>query len=193
MTMGTSPDIGYGSLFGTVGGGRRPTSGGGLFELFGGFSEDATMEFSFVAPDRWSVVVSEDGQECCSYIVIGPQVWYRAADSTDWTEQPAPGEFTSFTPQDFCEVVEGLPMSMELEGEETVNGIQTVHYRLSHETSMYEWLVGEDVSPEYSYDIWLAEDGSWPAKVIYDAECEMRWEISDLNDPGIVIEAPTTS
>ena len=37
---------------------------------------------------------------------------------------------------------------LELEGEETVNGIETVHYRLS-------------------------------------------WEISDLNDPSIVVEPPT--
>jgi hypothetical protein len=57
---------------------------------------------------------------------------------------------------------------------------------------MYEWLVGE-VSPEYSYDIWLAENGNWPVKFIFDAECEMTWEISDLNDPSITIEAPTTS
>jgi len=149
------------------------------------------MEFSFVAPDRWSVVVSEDGQECCSYVVIGPQVWYKAAESTDWTEQPASGEFLSFSPQDFCEVVEDLPMSMELEGEETVNGIETVHYQLSDHTSMYEWLMGEDVSPEYAYDIWLAEDGNWPVKAVYDADCEMLWEISDLNDPSIVVEPPT--
>jgi hypothetical protein len=149
------------------------------------------MEFAYVAPDRWSVVVTEGDQECCSYIVVGSQVWYKEAESTDWTEQPGSGESLSFTPQDFCEVVEGLPMSMELEGEETVNGVETVHYQSSHETSMYGWLVGEDDSLDYSYDVWLAEDGNWPVKAVYDAECEMHWEISDLNDPSITVEPPT--
>ena len=190
MTMGASPDIGYGALFGTVGGGGRGTSGGFL-DLFGGLSEDTTMEFAYVAPDRWSVVVTEGGQECCSYIVVGSQVWYKEAGATDWTEQPPSDEFVSFSPQDFCEVVEELPMSLELKGEETVNGIEAVHYQLSEETSTYEWLVGEDESLDYTYDVWLAENGNWPVKIVYDADCEIRWEISDLNDPSIVVEPPT--
>jgi hypothetical protein len=189
MTFGASPNIGYGTIFGTVGGGGRGTSGG-LLDLFGSLSEDTTMEFAYVAPDRWSVLVTEGGQECCSYIVVGSQVWYKEAGSTGWTEQPASDEFVSFSPQEFCEVVEELPMSMELKGEETVNDIETVHYQISEETSAYEWLVGE-VSPEYAYDVWLAEIGNWPVKIIYDAECEIRWEISDLNDPNIVVEPPT--
>jgi len=188
MTFGASPNIGYGTIFGTVGGGGRRTSGGFL-DLFGSLSEDTTMEFAYVAPDRWSVLVTEGGQECCSYIVVGSQVWYKEAGSTGWTEQPASDEFVSFSPQEFCEVVEELPMSLELKGEETVNDIETVHYQISEETSLYEWLVGE-VSPEYSYDVWLAEIGNWPVKIIYDAECEIRWEISDLNDPSIVVEPP---
>jgi hypothetical protein len=163
-------------------------------DLFGGLSEDATVEFAYIAPDRWSIVVSEGGEECCSYIVIGSQVWYKEAESSGWTEQPNTSEeFASFSPQDFCAVVEELPMSMELEGAETVNGIETVHYQSSHETSMYGWLVGEDESLDYTYDVWLAESGNWPVKFIFDAECEMTWEISDLNDPSIVIEAPATS
>jgi len=189
MTFGASPNIGYGTIFGTVGGGGRGASGG-LLDLFGSLSEDTTMEFSYVAPDRWSVVVSEGGQECCSYIVVGSQAWYKEAESMDWTEEPASDEFASFSPQEFCEVVEELPMSLELQGEETVNGIETVHYQDSEETSAYEWLMGE-ASLEYTYDIWLAESGNWPVKMIYDAECEVGWEISDLNDPSIVVEPPT--
>jgi hypothetical protein len=189
MTFGASPNIGWGTFFGTMGGGGGGVSGG-LLDLFGNASEDATMEFSYVAPDRWSVVVSVGSKECGSYVVIGSQAWYKDAESTEWTEEPASDEFASFSPQDFCEVVQGLPLSMELAGEEAVNGVETVHYQISEETSMYEWLVGE-VSPEYSYDVWLAENGNWPVKLIYDAECEMSWEISDLNDPSIVVEAPT--
>ena len=75
-----------------------------------------------------------------------------------------------------------LPMSLELKGEETVNDIETVHYQDSEETTAYEWLMGE-ASPEYTYDIWLAEIGNWPVKVIYDAECEMRWEIQRPQRP----------
>jgi hypothetical protein len=178
-------------VFGTVGSGRRGVSGGFL-DLFGSLSEDTTtMEFAYVAPDRWSVVVSEGGEECCSYIIIGTQVWYKEGESAAWTEQPNDfEEFASFTPQDFCEVVESLPLSVESKGEETVNDIETVHYQISEETSIYEWLIGE-VSPEYSYDVWLAEIGNWPVKLVYDAECEMTWEISDLNEPSIVVEAPT--
>jgi hypothetical protein len=190
MTFGASPNIGYDTIFGTVGGrGRRPS--GGFLDLFGSLSEDTTMEFAYVAPDRWSVVVSEGSRECCSYIVVGSQAWYKDAESTDWTEEPASDEFESFSPQEFCEVVEELPMSLELKGEETVNDIETVHYQDSEETTAYEWLMGE-ASPEYTYDIWLAEIGNWPVKVIYDAECEIRWEISDLNDPTIVVEPPTS-
>jgi hypothetical protein len=189
MTFGASPNIGWGTVFGTVGGGRRGTSGGFL-DLFGSLSEDTTMEFAYVAPDRWSVVVSEGGEECCSYIVVGSQVWYKEGESTGWTEQPPSDEFASFSPQDLCVVVEELPMSFETRAEETVNGIETIHYQISEETSMYEWLVGEDESLDYTYDVWLAEIGNWPVKLVYDAECEMTWEISDLNEPSIVVEPP---
>jgi hypothetical protein len=173
-----------------MGGGGGGTSGG-LLDLFGTLSEDTVMEFAYVAPDRWSVVVSEGDEECCSYMVVGSQSWYKEAGSTDWTELPTSEEYLSFDPQEFCGVVEELPMSLELKGEETVNDIGTVHYQDSEETSPYEWLVGE-ASPEYTYDIWLAKYGNWPVKAIYDGECEMHWEISDLNDPNIVVEPPTS-
>jgi hypothetical protein len=190
----------YGDYLATLGrrGGR-----GSLPDWFDYFPGNVTMEYAYVAPDRYSVVVSQEGEETCSYVVIGSQVWCKAARSTHWEEQPASDEYFFFSTQDLCEYVEDLLPSPGQQGEkETVNGIQTVHYQISDETSAMDWLL-DGVSSGYTYDLWLAENGNWPVRVEFEAYCQptllerhtlnMDWEISDLNDPSITVEPPTTS
>ena len=197
MAMETT-DMDYGSLFGTAGGGGGGAAGGFL-DLFDGFSDETTMEFTYVAPDRWSIVVFEDGEETCSYIVIGSQAWCKEAGSTDWVEEPASEEDLAFSTQDFCEIEDLLPSPGQVGEKETVNGIEAVHYQLSEEAST-QW-PAEDMEWESTYDVWLAEDGNWPVRVAYEVayqagllehySMDMLWEISDLNDPSIVVESPT--
>jgi hypothetical protein len=184
----------------------------GFPDLFGGSWEKMTLEYAYVAPDRSLLAVSADGQGPYSCVMIGDRTWCEAAGSTQWVEVPAFEEdFTS--PQALCAQVEYLSISPEAEGKkETVNGIRTVHYVLSEDTttdelSPEEWPANEGLPQDLhwgmNHEVWLAEDGNWPVKMVYkmgfasglldEYSLEMTWEVTHFNDPTITIEAPALS
>ena len=95
-------------------------------------------------------------------------------------------------------------------GEETTNGVATLHYHLDETdiTRLAEFF-GEDVEEmwdfegapeEVTFDLWLARDGHWPVRMEAgasgkddegnDVSLSIFMEISDLNDPDIKIEPP---
>jgi hypothetical protein len=165
-----------------------------------------TSELRFVAPDRWALAVTQDGQEIGSYIVIGHRMWYKDAGHTDWTEEPASEEHLTFYLEDFCDIESLFPSPGQMGEKETLNGIAAVHYVLPSsrdEFSVEEWPAEEglpqDMEWESTYEVWLTEDGNWPVRIVYKIDYEaaeksdidMRWEISDLNDPSITVEPPT--
>jgi len=167
---------------------------------------EAISELLFVAPDRWALTVTQDGQEIGSYIVIGPRMWYKDAGHTDWTEEPASEQRLAFSLQDFCDIESLFPSPGQMGEKETVDGIAAVHYLLPSsrdEFSVEGWPAEEGLSPDTewksTYEVWLTEDGNWPVRIVYEIDYEaaeksdvdMQWEISDLNDPSIVVEPPT--
>jgi len=178
--------------------GSSESSDSDLLESFDGSSAKMTIEYAFVVPDRYSIVMTIGGQEVVSYIRIGSRGWIKEAGSTDWTEESASQtDFPSWL-QDICAIVEQLPISAELQGKETLNGIETLHYRISDDSSTQQPPV-EDLPSEVTSDVWLAEDGNWPVKMVFQASYDdsfspysqhIDWEVSDLNDPSIAIEPP---
>jgi hypothetical protein len=187
--------------------GSIESSDSDLLESFDGSSAKMTIEYAFVVPDRYSIVMTIGGQEVVSYIRIGSRGWIKEAGSTDWTEEAGSTDWaeesasqTDFPSwlQDICAIVEQLPISAELQGKETLNGIETLHYRISDDSSTQQPPV-EDLPSEVTSDVWLAEDGNWLVKMVFQASYDdsfspysqhIDWEVSDLNDPSIVIEPP---
>jgi hypothetical protein len=186
--------------------GPRPYTGS--WEIFEGFPEDSALEYSYVLPDRWSVRIFEDHSECCTRVYIGSRSWYKMAGSTEWTEEAGPHDMSSST-QEFCECINEMLKTdlVGLEGkEETINGIATRHYQISRNSSMDGPGDGDDLSSdvpwESTYDVWLAEEGNWPVRTVYEVTCGVglpeqsttieTWEITDVNDPSIVVEQPNT-
>jgi hypothetical protein len=181
---------------------------GDFLGALSGLMGDMKMEGAVIAPDRSSMEMTVGGHEFGSFVQIGSQSWMKVAGLTDWTEEPASedSEFL-FSPMDFCETAEeDLSSALSgLEGEnETVNGIETVHYHLDQAdlTFFQEFLGGtEDLPDEFNMDVWLAEDGDWPVRMIFAASGEdddgqsLSFEISiefkDFNDSSIKIEPPT--
>jgi hypothetical protein len=91
---------------------------------------EATSELLFVAPDRWALAVTQDGQEIGSYIVIGTRMWYKDAGHTDWAEEPASEQRLAFSLEDFCDIESLFPSPGQVGEKETVDGIAAVHYVL---------------------------------------------------------------
>jgi hypothetical protein len=175
-----------------------------------GLMGDMKMEGSIIVPDRSSMQMTIGGHEFGSFVQIGSQSWAKVAGLTDWTEEPASEEGFLFSPIDFCESAEE-DISSALSGldgeEETVNGIQTVHYHIDKADlpSFGEFLGGTedtgDLPEEFAMDIWLAEDGDWPVRMNFEASgddgdgqplsFEISVEFKDFNDSSIKIEPPT--
>jgi len=203
MTMeedspGTTPDGDAGTRCPTP---DSPESDSGMSDYFIG---RMSIELTFVAPDRSRLVFSDRGQECFSCITISDREWCKEGESADWTEGPASEEYFPSRPQEFCESIEDLPLS-SLQGEkETVNGIETFHYVVSQYISpeglSAERWPAEEGLPQEVQEVWLAEDGNWPVRQVYEYTfaagqdhygVHAFWEISDLNDPSITVEPPT--
>ena len=181
---------------------------GDFLGALSGLMGDMKMEGAVIAPDRSSMVMTIGGHEFGSFVQIGSQQWMKVAGLTDWTEEAASDESGFlFSPMDFCETAEE-DLSSELSGlegeEETVNGIETVHYHLDQAdlTFFQEFLGGtEDLPNEFNMDVWLAEDGEWPVRMSFEASGEddegqsLSFEIfidfKDFNDSSIKIEPPT--
>ena len=181
---------------------------GDFLGALSGLMGDMKMEGAVIAPDRSSMVMTVGGHEFGSFVQIGSQQWMKVAGLTDWTEGPASDESGFlFSPMDFCETAEeDLSSALSgLEGDkETVNGIETVHYHLDQAdlTFFQEFLGGtEDLPDEFNMDVWLAEDGDWPVRMIFAASGEdddgqslsfdISIEFKDFNDSSIKIEPPT--
>lgn len=215
-TSSPTPDLGVGTptgcvpqeditsyrvtmVMGSEGGDGGGTTGDFLDDGFP-IPGESTTELLFVAPDRWSMTFGASGQEPNRYIAIGPRVWLREAGSTDW-EEGLPSDDLSFSDWDFCEAVSEDTYSniSGLQGQkETINGIASVHYVLPESPL---GLVGNLFGDmESTHEVWLAEDGNWPVRLVHSTAYEVEgehlsthtfWEVSDLNDPAIVIEPPT--
>ena len=184
---------------------------GDFLGALSGLMGDMKMEGAVITPDRSSMEMTVGGHEFGSFVQIGSQSWMKVAGLTDWTEEPASeGSGSLFSPMDFCETAEeDLSSALAgLEGEnETVNGIEAVHYHLDEaDLTLLQDLLGstEDLGQlpnEFNMDVWLANDGDWPVRMSLAASGEngddqplsfdIFIEFKDFNDGSIKIEPPT--
>lgn len=158
-----------------------------------------------------------------SAVVIGDKIWMREGEG-DWREvglAEAAGlltsAFSTIKPQflggpEFDQVranVTRLPGS-----EEFVNDVAAVHYRVDASSlGLIEDFLGggellQDVQ-DLRWELWLAEDGGWPVRLLATAtvtqhvkilddldlepatEWELRVDITRPNDPAVTVEAPS--
>jgi hypothetical protein len=183
---------------------------GDFLGALSGLMGDMKMEGAVITPDRSSMDMTIGGHEFGSFIQIGSQSWMKVAGLTDWTEEPASeGSEFLFSPMDFCETAEDdLSSALSgLEGEnETVNGIDAVHYHLdTSDLTLLQDLLGStedlgELPKEFNMDVWLAKDGDWPVRMSVAASSEddqgqplsfdILIEFKDFNDGSIKIEPP---
>jgi hypothetical protein len=168
---------------------------------------DMKMEGAVIAPDRSSMEMTVGGHEF-GFIQIGSQSWTRSG-SAGWEESPAPGEeMPGFSATDFCLCAEADSVLSRLQGkEETVNGIEAIHYHLDEADLTALEDIGcltiedvRDIPGEVDMDVWLAENGDWPVRLGYKASGEdeqgepvgsdVLIELKDFNDSSIKIEPP---
>ena len=176
----------------------------GIRELF----MDSQWEGAFVAPDRSETLVRSGGQEL-ELRTIADKSWIRVG--AIWQEQDPPENNVLPALASLCaDMVEELAPSLTAatgEGD-VVNGIETVHYRLSEaELKGLPELLGrsgeEGLPSEFSVDVWLERDDGWPVRLqiaASDSDEQGRpiseeWfiEFSDIDDPSIEIEPPPVS
>ena len=184
---------------------------GDFLGALSGLMGDMKMEGAVITPDRSSMEMTIGGHEFGSFVQIGSQSWMKVAGLTDWTEEPASeGSEFLFSPMDFCETAED-DLSSALSGleggNETVNGIDAVHYHLdTSDLTLLQDLLGStedlgELPKEFNMDVWLAEDGDWPVRMSLAASDEddegqplsfdILIDFKDFNDSSIKIEPPT--
>jgi hypothetical protein len=171
-----------------------------------------SQEGEFVAPDSYHATCSLDMGILSmeeEVISIAGETWVRSDDSPSFEQGEAMYCTGDFMPG---EITGGLAPEeiLGLEGEkEEVNGVDAIHYSLDE--SGLEELIGlaqilgaqdtEDMPEDLTFqiDIWLAEDGGWPVKTLFEYSGEqdgqqisfrLEGNVTDVNDPDIEIEAP---
>lgn len=182
---------------------------------------------SFQAPDRHAFTYStttKGGVLKKSAVVIGDQVWVRN-DDEPWLKTTAGdpqaaqllnSAFSSIRPNflggpEFADArasVQRLPSIKEI-----VNGIPTEHYVVGKAGLQFfrDFLGGEALLNSVrslDWELWLAEDGTWPVQLLAratvtaglpildelnlqpPASVVLRIDISHPNDPSVTVGAP---
>ena len=176
-----------------------------LTDLF----KDMELDGAYVAPNRSQAVLRFPGQEL-ELRTIGDKSWVRFGATWQDQESP-PGEDAILTPAAVCaDLVKDLAPSLAAGSgqEETVNGIQTVHYRLDKaDLKGLPALLGrsgeEGLPSEFGVDVWLERNEGWPVRLEIAAvdtgagseptSLELSMQFSGINDPSIEINPPPVS
>lgn len=186
-----------------------------------------STEGTFQSPDRHAFTYSTRWGASSltqSAVIIGDQVWVRegagawraALHSDQETTELLGHAYTAFKPNflsgsEFDEVRENvrrLPSAQEM-----VNGVLTNHYQVGQAgLAFLEAFLGagglsQDVQ-DLSWEIWLAEDGGWPVRLLAKATITsdlqvlkdlnlrapttwvLRIDVSQPNDPALTVVAP---
>jgi hypothetical protein len=186
-----------------------------------------STEGDFQSPDRHAFTYSTQwggGSLSESAVIIGDQAWVRRGDGawqTTASDDPQTATllasaYTSFEPNflagaEFDEVranVRRLPSAEEL-----VNGVLTNHYQVGQAGLAFleAFLGGGGISSDVedlSWELWLAQDGGWPVRLLAKATIAtdleilrelnlsapstwiLRIDLSRPNDPALTVLAP---
>lgn len=166
---------------------------------------DMRIQGAFTAPDRSQVVLDFEGEEL-EWRSIGDQTWVRFGDK--WEEQEPSSGDELLTPEVICQDIV-LDIASSLSGaaveDATINGIDAYHYSVDSEDlrnlpPLLAVANPGDLPDDLSFDVWLAKEGLWPVQLSFNAsdtddsgqtvELSLDMQVRDINDPGILIEAP---
>ncbi len=161
---------------------------------------DFTLEGAYIAPDRTQAILRFQDEDL-ELRAVGDKSWLRVGAT--WQEEKQTEEGV-LTPALVCnDIVTEIASSLNSSQAkpETVNGIQTEHYRLDQTTlKQLPQALGAQLPDKYAVDLWLARDGRWPAQVhIESSDVNEKGQpigflldmnIRDVNDQGIRIEPP---
>ncbi len=176
----------------------------------GTFAFDLNVEGAFVAPDREQVKVTGSmfGLELEEETIrIGDRTWVHTDGG--WVEGEA--EFTTedFSPASFAEAFNAEDLRILKPSKETINGIRSLRYKISkaniEKIAGFAGLFGEgagleDLPENFDIDLWLAEDGGWPVRLVMSASgdfdgvegsLDLSMDVTDVNDESIEIEPPS--
>jgi hypothetical protein len=163
-----------------------------LAQLFSDFS----LEGAYVAPDRTQAVLNFQDDEL-ELRIIGDEAWVRTGDT--WQPDETSAEDV-LTPLVLCnEVISEIRASLRpVESDAVdVNGLQAHHYELDPEaTQDLPSLLGQDISGGYTVELWLAEEGGWPAQFIVESSnggapaFRLVMSVYDVGDEEIEIVEP---
>lgn len=173
-------------------------------EALSALFEDLRLEGAHVAPDRTEVSLTFEGEELV-WRSIGNDSWVLFDD--EWEAQVSSEGDNVLTPEVVCEdIVEDLAESLDeaTVEEETINGVPSHHYVIDREdiSELPDLLGGgsPEVPDELNFDLWLAQNGSWPVKISVSATdtdeegqpvtLSLDVELDDVNDATISIEEP---
>ena len=166
-----------------------------------------TMEGAHVSPDREYIKfgASDSGAGAAigslEAISIGSRTWIKMGEQ--WIESPAMqgAQLKGLSPaESWSDMSKDFPSnSVKPAGKETVNGVPSQHYTMT----LPNW--GADLglagaTGDASGDVWVAEDGQWPVRVVVKAsiqqtggtkgEVEFTMNITNINDASIKIDPP---
>lgn len=162
---------------------------------------------SFEGPDRFQIEVetpSEEGAGTVSHIIVGDQAWTNIGTATGWVMADFPN---AFPPSAVClSILTGVDFSGLSFSAETVNGQETRHVTIDEaqlDTAVALFGSESDMGrllAIYDLEIWLAEDGGWPARMVAKStgtypsgrqlSMEISLEIKDVGSDDISIEPP---
>jgi hypothetical protein len=122
-------------------------------------------------------------------IQIGDRMWVQTGEQWIEVSSEESAQFDQMLTS-FDSITDGLSGNAKLVGEEELNGVATRHYTFDESIlglgmGAYENLTG---------DVWVAVEGDYAVKYVFDAEDEesimhWEWEVYDINAP-FTIEPP---
>jgi hypothetical protein len=161
---------------------------------------DAVVTSTVVNRPVPAVLVETSGPDGSGFLVIGPDAWSRdesgawmvtarsevpVCDSGDGTTTPTDAGDCSGLLASLMEPAEELAVTFERAGEETVDGIRTIH--LHSDAGMGSG----GMSLPGTTDIWVARDGGWLVRFVFRGS-GVSYDVttSRVNDPSIRLAPP---
>ena len=147
--------------------------------------------------------VNMAGIEQTIIVIEGQGAWTKTGDT--WTELPGdPDQYTqqfaSLAPDVLIKQMnlEQAGAALFLKGEETRNGIPSLHYSMDA-SKLGALPAAASIPPDAMVDLWVAKDGSYLVAMEFSgtidvsgtsSKVQMVFDVSRVNDPTLKITAP---
>lgn len=169
-----------------------------MFAAFGdGLEMEGTVVFKPVRAADMTISMGTAAQKIdMGYRIIGDKAWVSLGDG--WTATPADSAdsmITSLSPEKLMGSFGSMP-GMAAVGDETKNGVETVHYAASGDE--IGAMLGSSLGlpgADWTVDLWVAKDGGYAVSYLItgqgaNGKFEMAVDVTDINSPANTIEPP---